>query len=216
MFDKARDARHVKKLLQIKLRDNQYLPNIKIKAPQKKLNKSKSQLLNLSHEIATNRKHLNSVNKALHKSKPVDYYDNGKYIYEKNIERYQKLFMDNLKNKNEKLEKKYKNLQKKMVKIPVYILNGKRNKKKLSKKIKKNEENEEKKKDENKEDENNNNENNDNENNDNENNDNEENEQENEEEENEEYDNRNRYVINERSARKQYRRNYDEGDEEED
>ena len=216
MFDKERDARHVKKLLQIKLRDNQYLPNIKIKAPQKKLNKSKSQLLNLSHEIATNRKHLNSVNKALHKSKPVDYYDNGKYIYEKNIERYQKLFMDNLKNKNEKLEKKYKNLQKKMVKIPVYILNGKRNKKKLSKKIKKNEENEEKKKEENKEDENNNNENNDNENNDNENNDNEENEQENEEEESEEYDNRNRYVINERSARKQYRRNYDEGDEEED
>ena len=215
MFDKARDARHVNKLLQIKLRDNQYLPNIKIKAPQKKLNKSKSQLLNLSHEIATNRKHLNSVNKALHKSKPVDYYDNGKYIYEKNIERYQKLFMDNLKNKNEKLEKKYKNLQKKMVKIPVYILNGKRNKKKLSK-IKKNEENEEKKKEENKEDENNNNENNDNENNDNENNDNEENEQENEEEENEEYDNRNRYVINERSARKQYRRNYDEGDDEED
>ena len=213
MFDKARDARHVNKLLQIKLRDNQYLPNIKIKAPQKKLNKSKSQLLNLSHEIATNRKHLNSVNKALHKSKPVDYYDNGKYIYEKNIERYQKLFMDNLKNKNEKLEKKYKNLQKKMVKIPVYILNGKRNKKKLSK-IKKNEENEEKKKEENKEDENNNNENNDNENN--ENNDNEENEQENEEEESEEYDNRNRYVINERSARKQYRRNYDEGDDEED
>ena len=158
MFDKARDARHVNKLLQIKLRDNQYLPNIKIKAPQKKLNKSKSQLLNLSHEIATNRKHLNSVNKALHKSKPVDYYDNGKYIYEKNIERYQKLFMDNLKNKNEKLEKKYKNLQKKMVKIPVYILNGKRNKKKLSKKIKKNEENEEKKKEENKEDENNDNE----------------------------------------------------------
>ena len=104
MFDKARDARHVKRLLQIKLRDNQYLPNIKIKAPQKKLNKSKSQLLNLSHEIATNRKHLNSVNKALHKSKPVDYYDNGKYIYEKNIERYQKLFMDNLKNKNEKEE----------------------------------------------------------------------------------------------------------------
>ena len=215
MFDKERDARHVKKLLQIKLRDNQYLPNIKIKAPQKKLNKSKSQLLNLSHEIATNRKHLNSVNKALHKSKPVDYYDNGKYIYEKNIERYQKLFMDNLKNKNEKLEKKYKNLQKKMVKIPVYILNGKRNKKKLSK-IKKNEENEEKKKEENKEDENNNNENNDNENNDNENNDNEENEQENEEEESEEYDNRNRYEINERSARKQYRRNYDEGDDEED
>ena len=216
MFDKARDARHVNKLLQIKLRDNQYLPNIKIKAQQKKLNKSRSQLLNLSHEIATNRKHLNSVNKALHKSKPVDYYDNGKYIYEKNIERYQKLFMNNLKNKNDVLEKKYKNLQKKMVKIPVYILNGKRNKKKLSKKIKKNEENEEKKKEENKEDENNNNENNDNENNDNENNDNEENEQENEEEENEEYDNRNRYVINERSARKQYRRNYDEGDEEED
>ena len=124
--------------------------------------------------------------------------------------------MDNLKNKNEKLEKKYKNLQKKMVKIPVYILNGKRNKKKLSKKKKKKKENEKKKKEENKEDENNNNENNDNENNDNENNDNEENEQENEEEENEEYDNRNRYVINERSARKQYRRNYDEGDEEED
>ena len=79
----------------------------------KKLNKSKSQLLNLSNQVESNRKKLNSVNKALLKRRPVDYYEDGKYLYDRQIENIQKLYLDNLKNKNEKLVKELNVMKKK-------------------------------------------------------------------------------------------------------
>ena len=131
MFDKGQDNKHVKKLLEIKLRINQYLPQenkyIIKSVTHKKLSKSRSQLMNLSKNIQSNRKSLNSVNKSLKKQKPVDYYDEGKYLYERDIERVKELLMKNLKNKNDVLENKLKSLKKKMVKIPLYKLNGMRN-----------------------------------------------------------------------------------------
>ena len=131
MFDKGQDNKHVKKLLEIKLRINQYLPQenkyIIKSVTHKKLSKSRSQLMNLSKNIQSNRKSLNSVNKSLKKQKPVDYYDEGKYLYERDIERVKQLLMKNLKNKNDVLENKLKSLKKKMVKIPLYKLNGMRN-----------------------------------------------------------------------------------------
>ena len=124
------DSRHVKKLAQIKLRNNQYLPHKeRLMMSHKKLNKSKSQFLNLSNQVETNRKNINSVNKALKKRKPVDYYEEGKYLYDRQIENIQKLYLDNLKNKNDKLEEQLKDMKKKMIKIPLYKLNGKRKKK---------------------------------------------------------------------------------------
>ena len=128
MFDKRQDNRHVKKLLEIKLRNNQYLPRINNysinSVSHKKLSKSRSQFLNLTNKIHSNRKNLNSVNKSLKKKKPVDYYDEGKYLYERDIERVKQLLLNNLKNKNEILENQLKSLKKKMVKIPLYKLNG--------------------------------------------------------------------------------------------
>ena len=68
MYDQALDSRHVKKLAQIKLRNNQYLPhNERFFMSHKKLSKSKSQFLNLSNQIESNRKNIKSVNKALKK-----------------------------------------------------------------------------------------------------------------------------------------------------
>ena len=138
MYDQALDSRHVKKLAQIKLRNNQYLPhNERFFMSHKKLSKSKSQFLNLSNQIESNRKNIKSVNKALKKRKPVDYYEEGKYLYDRQIENIQKLYLDNLKNKNDKLEEKLKDMKKKMIKIPLYKLNGKKRKKLIKKLIKK-------------------------------------------------------------------------------
>ncbi len=132
MYGESRDALHVKKLLQIKLRNNQYLPRNNL--PQHKLNKSKSQLSNLSSQIIANRKNIKSVNKELHKPRPVDYYsDKGKkYLYEQEVENVQKLLINRLQKKNDKLEEKYQKLKKKMIKIPLYKLNGMRNTKRTS------------------------------------------------------------------------------------
>ena len=131
MFDKRQDNKHVKKLLEIKLRSNQYLPQenkyIIHSITHKKLSKSRSQFLNLSNKIQSNRKNINSVNKSLKKQKPIDYYEEGKYLYERDIERIKELLMNNLKNKNDILENELKSLKKKMVKIPLYKLNGMRN-----------------------------------------------------------------------------------------
>ena len=136
MFDKRQDNKHVKKLLEIKLRTNQYLPQenkyIIHSITHKKLSKSRSQFLNLSNKIQSNRKNINSVNKSLKKQKPIDYYEEGKYLYERDIERIKELLMNNLKNKNDALENELKSLKKKMVKIPLYKLNGMR-KTKMSK-----------------------------------------------------------------------------------
>ena len=131
MFDKRQDNRHVKKLLEIKLRTNQYLPHenkyVINSVAHKKLSKSRSQFLNLSSKIQSNRKSLNSVNKSLKKIKPIDYYEEGKHLYERDIERVKQLLMNNLKNKNDILENELKSLKKKMVRIPLYKLNGMRN-----------------------------------------------------------------------------------------
>ena len=131
MFDKRQDNKHVKKLLEIKLRSNQYLPQenkyLINSVSHKKLSKSRSQFLNLANKIQSNRKNLNSVDKSLKKQKPVDYYDEGKYLYERDIERVKELLRNNLKNKNDILENELKSLKKKMVKIPLYKLNGMRN-----------------------------------------------------------------------------------------
>ena len=117
MYDQSFDSRHIKKLAQIKFRNNQYMPNNHLLMSHKKLNKSKSQYMNLSKKIESNRKHINSVNKALNKRKPVDYYEEGKYLYDRQIENIQKLYLDNLKNNNDKLEKELNVIKKKMVKI---------------------------------------------------------------------------------------------------
>ena len=73
-----------------------------------------------------------TIKKALIKPKPIDYYEEGKYLYDRQIEKIKKLFLNNLETKNDILEEKLKVMEKKMVKVPLYILNGMKNKKKIS------------------------------------------------------------------------------------
>ena len=139
-FEQTLEERYENRLLKIKYRNNQYLPisnnnTNNLMMSHKKLNKSKSQFLNLSRKVETNRKNINSVKKALIKPRPADYYEKGKYLYDRQIEKIQKLYLDNLKSKNDVLEEKLKVMKKKMVKIPLYILNGRKKKKKVSFKI---------------------------------------------------------------------------------
>ena len=137
MSDQPLDTHFLNKIAQIKLRNNQYLPHKELLLKShRKLRKSKSQFLNLSNQIKTNRNNIKSVNKALKKRKPVDYYDEGKYVYVKEIETFQKLYLDKLKNKNDKLEEKLKIMKNKVgPKTPSYELNGRKNNKEINKKI---------------------------------------------------------------------------------
>ena len=68
MSDQPLDTHFLNKIVQIKLRNNQYLPHKKLLLKShRKLRKSKSQFLNLSNQIKTNRNNIKSVNKALKK-----------------------------------------------------------------------------------------------------------------------------------------------------
>ena len=89
----------------------------------KKLNKSKSQFLKLSKKVKANRKNIKSVKKALIKPKPIDYYEEGKYLYDRQIEKIQKLYLDNLKSKNDVLEEKLKVMKERRVTIIMTIIN---------------------------------------------------------------------------------------------
>ena len=133
-YEQALKERYADRLLKIKFRNNQYLPHNKnnLLMSHKKLNKSKSQFLKLSKKVKANRKNIKSVKKALIKPKPIDYYEEGKYLYDRQIEKIKKLFLNNLETKNDILEEKLKVMEKKMVKVPLYILNGMKNKKKIS------------------------------------------------------------------------------------
>ena len=111
MSNPIRDAIHIRRLLQIKQRPNQYPTydyNIK-----KGLRKSGSQIIinELSSQIKNNKKNISTVKKSFEKRKPVDYDDEDKYLYDKEVERIQKQMVNTLINNNKKLKNKLKNLK---------------------------------------------------------------------------------------------------------
>ena len=111
MSNPIRDAIHIRRLLQIKQRPNQYPTydyNIK-----KGLRKSGSQIIinELSSQIKNNKKNISTIKKSFEKKKPVDYDDEDKYLYDKEVERIQKEMVNTLINNNKKLKNKLKNLK---------------------------------------------------------------------------------------------------------
>ena len=65
----------------------------------------------LSSQIKNNKKNISTVKKSFEKKKPVDYDDEDKYLYDKEVERIQKEMVNTLINNNKKLKNKLKNLK---------------------------------------------------------------------------------------------------------
>ena len=110
MSDPIRYAIHIRRLVQIKQRPNQY-PTYK----QKNLRKSESQVIikknELSSEIKNNQKNISSVKKSFERKKPVNYDDDDKYLFDREVEKVQKEMLNSLLIKNKKLKNQLKSLK---------------------------------------------------------------------------------------------------------
>ena len=110
MSDPIRYAIHIRRLVQIKQRPNQY-PTYK----QKSLRKSESQIIikknELSSEIKNNQKNISSVKKSFERKKPVNYNDDDKYLFDREVEKVQKEMLNSLLIKNKKLKSQLKSLK---------------------------------------------------------------------------------------------------------
>ena len=110
MSDPIRYAIHIRRLVQIKQRPNQY-PTYK----HKNLRKSESQVIikknELSSEIKNNQKNISSVKKSFERKKPVNYDDDDKYLFDREVEKVQKEMLNSLLIKNQKLKNQLKSLK---------------------------------------------------------------------------------------------------------
>ncbi len=106
MSEPVRYAIHIRRLLQIKKRPNQF-PTYQYKNKEsQKLHKSKSQKMkDITSEIKSNRQNIINVKKSFSKKKPPDYFED-KYLYEKEVENVQKQLLDSLIIQNKKLRQK--------------------------------------------------------------------------------------------------------------
>ena len=112
-------AIHIRRLVQIKQRPNQY-PTYDIYSKKRHLKKSGSQIImkELSSEIKLNKKNISTVKKSFEKKKPVNYDDEDKYLYDKEVEKIKKAMVDKLINKNNNLKSKLKLLKNNSYIIP--------------------------------------------------------------------------------------------------
>ena len=111
MSDPIRYQIHLRRLNQIKQRANNY-PVYIVKAKGKQSQSPKKiRIDKMLSEIKTNKKNISTVKKDLNKKKPVNFDEDDKYIYDREVENFQKLFVDQLKNKNKILKKQVKELQ---------------------------------------------------------------------------------------------------------
>ena len=102
---------HIRRLAQIKKRPNQY-HTYDYNNKQKGLKKSGSQIINeLSSQIKINKKNISTVKKSFEKKKPVNYNEDDKYLFDREVEFFQKKMVNSLINKNIKLENKLKELK---------------------------------------------------------------------------------------------------------
>ncbi len=111
MSDDVRYQIHLRILNQIKNRPNQYpiyIPDIKRR---KSPNPNRKEIEQLMSQIKTNTNNISTIKKSFEKKKPVNYDDEDKYIYEKEVEKIQKQMMNQLINKNNNLKTKLKDLQ---------------------------------------------------------------------------------------------------------
>ena len=111
MSDPVRYRIHIQRLGQIKQRNNKY-PTYKINT---KGNNSPSpqkiKIKTLEQEINKNKINISTINKVFKKKKPIDYKIKGKYVYEKEIEGFQKQLIKELIKKNDVLKTEVKDLK---------------------------------------------------------------------------------------------------------
>ena len=104
MSDPVREAIHIRRLIQIKQRPNQY-PTYDYNK-KKRLFRSESQIISsLSTEIKKNKKNISNVKKNFKKKKPVNY-DDDKYLFDREVENFQKKLVKSLIDKNKMLSNK--------------------------------------------------------------------------------------------------------------
>ena len=110
LSDDVRYQIHLKRLNQIKQRRNHYpIYKIDIKG-NKSPNLKEKKIYQLKTEIKSNDINISLVKKDFQKKKPI-YYENDKYIYEREVENIQKKFINQLIKNNNELKKQVKDLQ---------------------------------------------------------------------------------------------------------
>ena len=111
MSDPVRYRIHIQRLGQIKQRNNKY-PTYTINS---KGNNSPSpqkiKIKNLEKEINKNKINISTIKKVFGRKKPIDYKIKGKYVYEKEIEGFQKQLIKELIKKNDVLKTEVKDLK---------------------------------------------------------------------------------------------------------
>ena len=110
MSDDVRYQVHLRRLNQIKQRENHY-PVFKFNPKGKKSpSPRKMKIDQLIYEIKSNQNNITLVKKDLGKKKPVNY-DTDRYIYDREVENIQKTLINQLINNNKNLKSQLKDLQ---------------------------------------------------------------------------------------------------------
>ena len=111
MSDPVRFRIHIQRLGQIKERNNKY-PTYQVttkghNSPSPK----KLKIQKLENEINKNKINISTIKKVFGQKKPIDYKVKNKYIYEKEVERFQKELIKKLIKKNDALKTEVKSLK---------------------------------------------------------------------------------------------------------
>ena len=111
MSDPVRFRIHIQRLGQIKERNNKY-PTYTINSKGHNSPSPKSiRIQKLEKEINKNKINISTIKKVFGKKKPIDYKTKGKYVYEKEVEGFQKELIKELIKKNNVLKNEVKNLK---------------------------------------------------------------------------------------------------------
>ena len=111
MSDPVRFRIHIQRLNQIKQRNNKY-PTYTINSKgQNSPSPHKLRIQTLEKEINSNKINISTIRKVFGKKKPIDYKIKGKYVYEKEVEGFQKQLIKQLIKKNDVLKTEVRSLK---------------------------------------------------------------------------------------------------------
>ena len=111
MSDPVRFRIHIQRLNQIKQRNNKYPTYTINSSSHNSPSPQKIKIKTLEQEINKNKVNISTIKKVFGKKKPIDYKIKGKYIYEKEIEGFQKQLIKQLIKKNDVLKTEVKSLK---------------------------------------------------------------------------------------------------------
>ena len=111
MSDPVRFRIHIQRLNQIKQRNNKYPTYTINSSSHNSPSPQKIKIKTLEQEINKNKVNISTIKKVFGKKKPIDYKIKGKYIYEKEIESFQKQLIKQLIKKNDVLKTEVKSLK---------------------------------------------------------------------------------------------------------